>query len=253
MMVLHYLISHQETEIHHYECAKQSAIAPNERYTERIKGSDMFAKIDQIRNKNRKEVIAAISALDTVTYETVSTFLPAKLADGSLKLDHRAYLPVDPGTVEPNGVGRYLIYDHPDEANPFSIWAFAFAPRQKTTIHDHKYKGTVTVLEGPISEKYYRPTGELTARLENRIDRYRFHCNRDDLSEIFVHQLKRRKGLGKGISVTLHIYNMQAYLVNLEGDKVDRRNLKTIYAKDKTIDEENIAAYSEVYPQLKFD
>ncbi|WP_454784183.1 cysteine dioxygenase [Legionella sp. WA2024007413] len=213
----------------------------------------MFSKIDQIREKNKKKVIKAIFELEDITYETVSMSLPTKLAEGSLELDHSVYMPLDCSTVKANGVGRYLIYDHADEKNPFSIWAFAFAERQQTTIHDHKYKGTVTVLEGPISEKYYRPTSESTACLENRIDRFRFHCNRDDLSGIYVHQLKRRKGLGKGISVTLHIYNMPAYLVNLEGDKVDRRNLKTIYSKDKTIDKENIPAYTEAYPQLKFD
>ncbi|WP_454781758.1 cysteine dioxygenase [Legionella sp. WA2022007384] len=212
----------------------------------------MFSKIDQIREKNKKKVIKAISELDDVTYETVSISLPKQLAEGSLALEHSVYVPFDPSTAKPNGVGRYLIYDHSDEKNPFSIWAFAFAKRQQTTIHDHKYKGTVTVLEGPISEKYYRPTSELTAALEDRIDRYQFHCNRDDLTGVFVHQLKRRKGLGEGISVTLHIYNMPAYLVSLEGGKVERRNLETIYSKDKTIDQENIPAYTEVHPTLKF-
>ncbi len=211
-------------------------------YTE---GSDMFEKIDRI-SQNREIITKAINQLDVINYETVSTSLPKQLLEGSLKLDHSVYKPAAPTT---NGVGRYFLYDHPDKSNPFSIWVFAFAPRQKTTIHDHKYKGTVTVLEGPISEKYYLPTGEYTARLANRVDRYRFHSNRDDLSDVFVHQLKRRKALGEGVSVTLHIYNMEAYLVNLEGKKMDRRNLNIIYSKDKTINKENIPPYSEAYPE----
>ncbi|WP_412757759.1 cysteine dioxygenase [Legionella bozemanae] len=210
----------------------------------------MFKKIDGIKQKNREILIKAITELDEVTYETVSTYLIQKLAEGSLKLDPSVYKPADP--TMPNGVARYLLYDHPDTSNPFSIWVFAFATKQKTTIHDHKYKGTVTVLEGPISEKYYHPTGEHTARLVNRVDRYQFHSNRDDLSGVFVHQLKRRKALGEGVSVTLHIYNMEAYLVGLEGEKMDRRNLNIIYSKDKTVNKENIPAYSEAHPELTY-
>ncbi|CAM3147939.1 Predicted metal-dependent enzyme of the double-stranded beta helix superfamily [Legionella steigerwaltii] len=211
----------------------------------------MFTKIEGIK-QNEETITRAINELDKVSYDTVSKFIPKKLAEGSLKLDHSVYKPADSNTVMPHGVGRYLIYDHPDKSNPFSIWVFAFAPRQKTTIHDHKYKGTVTVLEGPVSEKYYQPTGKHTARLVNRIDRYRFHSNRDDLNGVFVHQLKRRKALGAGVSVTLHIYNMEAYLVNFEGEKTDRRNLNIIYSKDKTIDKENIPPYSDAYPERTF-
>lgn len=208
----------------------------------------MFTKVERIRQKNRETVKKAITELEGISYETVSMSLPTRFAEGSLKLDNSVYYPADLNTVMPHGVGRYLIYDHPDTTNPFSIWIFAFALRQKTTIHDHKYKGTVTVLEGPISEKYYQPTGEKTARLVNRIDRYRFHSNRDDLNDSFVHQLKRRKDLGEGISITLHIYNMAAHLVNSGGEQIDRRNLKTIYSKDKT--KENVPPYSEVYPDF---
>ncbi|QLZ69735.1 hypothetical protein FOLKNPGA_02533 [Legionella sp. PC1000] len=211
----------------------------------------MFKKIDGIKQKNRETIIKAITELDAVTYETVSTSLAQKLAEGTLKLDPSTYKPADATTVMPNGVGRYLLYDHPDKSNPFSIWVFAFAPRQKTTIHDHKYKGTVTVLEGPVSEKYYQPTSECSAQLVNRVDRYQFHSNRDDLSGVFVHQLKRRKALGEGVSVTLHIYNMEAYLVNLEGKQTDRRNLNIIYSKDKTINKENIPSYAEAHPECK--
>jgi len=208
----------------------------------------MLTKIERIK-QNEDAIISAIKGLENVTYHTVSTSLPRRLAEGSLKLDHSVYNPADFNTVMPNGIGRYLIYDHTDTSNPFSIWVFAFAPRQKTTIHDHKYKGTVTVLEGPRSEKYYQPTGEHTARLVERVNRYRFHSNHDDLNGVFVHQLKRRKVLGAGVSVTLHIYNMEAYLVNFQGEKTDQRNLNIIYSKDKTIDKENIPPYSDAYPE----
>lgn len=178
-----------------------------------------------------------------------SKCLPRLLAEGSLKLDHSVYTPADPSTNLPRGVGRYLLYDH-DSSDPFSIWIFAFAPRQKTTIHDHKYKGTVTVLEGPISEKFYQPTGEKSARLVNRIDRYRFHSNGDDLTSTFVHQLKCRTGLNVSISVTLHIYNMEAYLVNFDGNKIDQRNLNIIYFKDKTGINKHNLSYTKVGPDL---
>lgn len=107
----------------------------------------MLTRMEKIRQKNKETLVKAISELDEVTYETVSMSLPQQIAKGLLKLDPSVYQPADPETMMPNGVGRYLIYDHPDKSNPFSIWVFAFAPRQKTTIHDHKYKGTVTVLE----------------------------------------------------------------------------------------------------------
>ena len=205
----------------------------------------MYEKIELAREQNKLKIIKAINELDTVNYETVSTLLPRLIAEGSLQLDHSIYIPADPSTVLPQGVGRYLVYDHNDQSNPFSIWAFAFAPQQQTPIHDHKFKGTVTVLEGPVSEKYYQPTGEKTARLVSRTDRYRFHSNRDELNDTFVHQLKRRKGLGEGISVTLHIYNMEAHFVNLEGEQMDQRNLNKIYCKDKSVDKESIPDYTE--------
>ncbi|KTD08934.1 Cysteine dioxygenase type I [Legionella gratiana] len=210
----------------------------------------MHEKIELIREANREKIAKVINKLDVVDYDTVSKYLPKLLVEGSLKLDHSVYMPADPLTNLPNGVGRFLLYDH-DSSDPFSIWIFAFAPRQKTTIHDHKYKGTVTVLEGPISEKFYQPTGEKSARLVDRIDRYRFHSNGDDLKSTFVHQLKCRKGLDVGISITLHIYNMKAYLVNFDGTKIDRRNLNIIYSKDKTRTNESIPPYTKACSDLE--
>ncbi|KTC88437.1 cysteine dioxygenase [Legionella cincinnatiensis] len=209
----------------------------------------MQDKIEFVREANREKIVKAMNELEVVNYETVSKHLPRLLAEGALHLDHSVYTPADPSTNLPKGVGRYLLYDH-DSSNPFSIWVFAFAPRQKTTIHDHKYKGTVTVLEGPISEKFYQPTGEKSAQLVNRIDRYRFHSNSDDLTSTFVHQLKCRKGLDVTISVTLHIYNMEAYLVHFDGKKIDQRNLNIIYSKDKTGANKNIPSYTKVSSDL---
>lgn len=209
----------------------------------------MFEKIELIREENRVKLIKAIKELDLVNYDRVSECLPKLLAKGSLKLDPGAYTPFDPSTNEPHGVGRYLLYDN-TSSNPFSIWIFAFAPRQKTTIHDHAYKGTVTVLEGPVSEKFYQPSGEESAQLERRIDRYRFHSNGDDLKGTFVHQLKCRKGLGVTGSVTLHIYEMEAYKVNIDGMKIDRRNLNMIYSKDKTV-HKDLPPYTKAYPEIE--
>ncbi|EHL31577.1 cupin domain-containing protein [Legionella drancourtii] len=190
-------------------------------------------EIEHIKQKNCKAITEAISKLEVINYDTVSSLIPKLLEEGTLALDHSVYTPADSTIITTSGIGRYLIYDHADKTNPFSIWALAFAPRQKTSIHDHKYKGTVTVLEGPISEKYYQPTRENLARRVAQFDRHRFHSNSDNLKDTFVHQLKRRKDLGEGSSVTLHIYNMEAHLITSEGERVDRRNLDKIYIKDK--------------------
>jgi kynureninase len=201
------------------------------------------------KEKNSEVIKNAINQLgENITYEMVSEMVPKLLAENKLVLNHTVYTPVDSTIV--NGIGRHLVYDNPDKANPFSIWVFAFAPRQKTAIHDHKYKGTVIVLDEPISEKFYLPTKENTAQLIERIDRYRFHSNKDDLSGNFVHQLKRRKALGKGISVTLHVYNMEAHVINQESEIMDRRNLATIYSKDKFFDKKEFSPYKEAFPDL---
>jgi effector protein B len=218
---------------------------------QQIGGREMILKIEEIRLGNSKAIIEKINELTVINYDTVSKLLPKLLVEGTLTLDHSVYTPLDPTTIKANGIGRYLVYDHPDKTDPFSIWVFAFAPRQKTPIHDHKYKGTVTVLDGPISEKYYRPTERNLAQLAGRSDRYRFHSNRDDLTGTFVHQLKRRKGLGDGTSVTLHIYDMEAHVISLDGNIVDRRNLDQIYFKEKNIDKSSIPSYQGEYPDYK--
>lgn len=206
----------------------------------------ILSEYASIKQKNTEIIINAISGLkSTISYEVVSEELPKLIALGTLSLNLLAYKPQD-STIT-NGINRYLIYDHPDKANPFSIWVFAFASRQKTCIHDHKYKGTVTVLQGPISEKFYKPTGANSAQLAARIDRHRFHTNKDDLMDTFVHQLKCRKGLGVDTSITMHIYNMEAHVLNQENKLMDRRNLDTIYSKDKIIDKNSIPPYKEEY------
>lgn len=193
--------------------------------------------MEEIRLSNSKAISEKIKQLAVVNYETVSELIPGLLAKGELILNPLAYIPKDPNTTECFGIGRYLIYDNPDEHNPFSIWAFAFAKGQKTPIHSHKDKGTVTVVEGIVSENYYQPNSdEHTARLISRLDRERFHTNHDDLNDEFVHQLKRKKCFGEGISVSLHIYNMSAYLVNDKGEQIENRNLGKIYTKYKLFD-----------------
>lgn len=208
----------------------------------------MQSKIERVRVKNAEAITKATAKLELVNYDTVSELLPKLIAKGELILDSSIYTPVDPISTNSTAIGRYLVYDHPDKENPFSIWVFAFAFRQKTSIHDHKYKGTVIVLDGEVSEKYYQPTGDNTARLIKRVDRYRFHCNKDDLEGNFVHQLKRRKGLGDGLGITLHIYNMEAHQITLEGEKIDNRNLSQIYFKDKVTGKDIVPDYTEEYP-----
>lgn len=194
------------------------------------------------KSENSEQIRNLVRQLgQDVSYELIAEQLPKLLVERKIRLDTSGYLPSAP-TTEASGIGRYLIYDHPDKSNPFSIWAFAFAFRQKTCIHDHKYKGTVVVLDGPIAEKLYRPTSEDTAGLVGRSDRYKFHFNRDDLTGDFVHQLKRRKDFGPGVSVTLHIYNMEARKLILEKE-VDRRNIDQIYSKVKLFDKNNRPAY----------
>ncbi len=188
-----------------------------------------------------------ISLGDDVTYKQVAELLPKLIADKKIVLDTSVYSPADPNTTQGNGVGRFLIYDHPDKKNPFSIWVFAFGSKQKTCIHDHQYKGTVMVLDEPISEKLYAPTHEQFAKLVERSDRYRFHTNQDDLQGHFVHQLKRRKELGEGTSHTLHIYNMEARVVNLD-NIVDRRNIKHVYFKDVRFNKTEHPAYKQETP-----
>lgn len=202
--------------------------------------------LEQIRTKNSELITAVIKQLPDISYDTVAQSVPQFFSTGLLELNLLAYPPADATLTTAAGIGRYLIYDHGDPEHPLSIWMFAFAPRQKTCIHDHQYKGCVTVLHGLISEKYYTPSDDGSARLIARADRYRFHSNTDDLDDNFVHQLKRRKGLGDGVSVTLHIYNMDAHLVDKLGTVSDNRNLDTIYSKAPA--EQDAPPYEALYP-----
>ncbi|CEG55724.1 kynureninase/PvdN C-terminal domain-containing protein [Legionella fallonii] len=216
-----------------------------QRFVCRLNQVIQFALTEQ---KNKEAITQEINKLTVVNYDSVSELLPKLLQEGKLTLDHSIYTPLDPTSDKSTSIGRYLVYDHPDKDNPFSIWVFAFAPRQKTSIHDHQYKGTVIVLEGPISEKYYQPTGENTAQLIRSADRHRLDYNRDNLDSNFVHQLKRRKGVGDGTSVTLHIYNMDAYRVTPEGTKSANRNLLRIYSNDKIAKKSSLPDYRQEYP-----
>ncbi|KTC97840.1 cysteine dioxygenase [Legionella erythra] len=194
----------------------------------------MKSEMDRIHQLNGEVLKNAINTLESVTYTTVSELIPVLLLQGELVIDYSIYTPANADVLTGQGIGRYMLYDNPDSENPFSIWLFVLAPRQKTSIHDHLYQGTVTVLSDAVSEKYYEPGDEEKAKLTARSDRYRFHTNRDTLKDTFVHQLKRRKGLGTGFSCTLHIYEMPAYQVSLDGEKNDSRNLNRIYCKEKT-------------------
>lgn len=189
---------------------------------------------EEIKKKNTEAITAAINRLGVINYDSVSEQLPRMLAEGVLTLDHTVYTPSDPSIKGSGGIGRYLVYEHPDKENPLSIWVFALALGQKTCIHDHKYRGSVTVLSDVVSEKYYELISEKNAQRRDRVDRYKFHTNRDNLDEKFVHQLKCRKGAGQTSSVTFHIYNMEAHTLNFQSEVVDQRNLNTIFEKARS-------------------
>lgn len=207
--------------------------------------------IEDTKKKNTEAITIAISRLGVINYDTVSQQLPRMLVEGILTLDHTVYTPSDPSIKGSGGIGRYLVYDHPDKENPLSIWVFVLASGQKTCIHDHKYRGTVTVLSDVVSEKYYEPISEKKAQRRARVDRYKFHTNHDNLDEKFVHQLKCRKGLGKASSATLHIYNMEAHTLNLQSEIVDQRNLDTIFEKARS-DEKGRKPYEQNHMSFSF-
>lgn len=176
-----------------------------------------MSRQEMLQAQNTAAIQKALQSLnEEITYDTVSKIMPAMLARGELVLDPAAYTP---GNIDAKCPGRYLVYDHQDSANAFSVWAFAFAPQQKTSIHSHKYQGTVVVLQGPLSEKAYVPTEDGKAALIGRSDRLAFHTTQDDLANTpeIVHRLKLRKGIvekeGTMVAVSLHIYNMAAFKV----------------------------------------
>lgn len=180
---------------------------------------------------NRLAIAEAIAGLDDVSFKSIAASLPKLLAEGRLVVDTSVYTAHASATA---GASRYLLYDNQNPKDPVSIWVFALGEKQKTSIHDHSYRGAVTVLQGVVSEKYYEAESDTHARCVHRADRHRFHTSTDNLQDDFVHQLKRRKGLGEGVSVTLHIYNMSAHRLSADGEAIDNRNLNRIFEKIPT-------------------
>lgn len=213
----------------------------------------MKSKIEAINSFNSALVQDALEQLEIVNYDTASQHLPLLIAEHKLQFDCSRYVPAEPGNHDNSLIARYLIYDHPDPNNPFSIWIFAFAPRQKTSIHDHIYKGTVMVLHGMISEKFYMPTEDNTAQLVKRFDRDCLDIKSDNLDDTvdiqYAHQLKRRKHFGLGTSLTLHIYNMKAKMVNSSGETVNARNVNRIFNKKPILDKQLTPSY-ETEPNI---
>ncbi len=58
------------------------------------------------------------------------------------------------------------------------------------------------------------------------------------------------RGLGAGTSVTLHIYDMPAHIINSQEEVVDRRNFDKIYTKDKSAAENGHPTGKEPYRNL---
>jgi kynureninase len=184
--------------------------------------------VDLKQAANTLAIQKAISLFEEVTYETVSTLIPQMLANKSLIIDASAYYPDD--LHNENGVGRFLIYEHQEHGNQFSIWAFAFAPEQKTCIHAHRYRGTVTVLQNILSEKYYTLVDKDNAVLSEQNDRLPFHTNHDNMDILDrAHQLEYRKSQASPgtVAVSLHIYDMPAY------KSADQHNRNLLRSFDK--------------------
>lgn len=207
---------------------------------------ELMPEPNEIREENKKRIKKVIEQLKIENFDDAVAVIPPMLAKKELDLEDSAYTCADKETYSENGVNRFLVYDHPDKENPFSIWVFSFAPEQKTKIHDHKYECSVTVLsKHPVSEKFFLPTGQVSethvplAKQINSIDRYRFHSNCDRLDRPEAHQLKNTKHLGEGAGITLHIYRMEAHVVK-EGIESDNRNLNIIYQKGKQPEEESL-------------
>lgn len=186
---------------------------------------------EEILASNRLAVAEAITGLEDVSFNSIADSLPLLLKAGRLVIDTSVYTPHASAT---GGASRYLLYDNQNPFDPVSIWVFALGKGQKTSIHDHCYRGGVTVLKDVVSEKYYHAESDTHARCLRRADRHRFHTSTDNLQDDFVHQLKRRKGLGEGVSVTLHIYNMSAHHLSADGEAIDNRNLNRIFQKIPT-------------------
>lgn len=181
---------------------------------------------------NERAITDALSSLQEINYKTASVSIPTMLASG--KFDASVYTPADSTTTEAKGIGRHLVFDNPDPDDPLSMFVFAFGPGQKTPIHDHNVECTVTVIDGVISEIYYKQIGDSNfAKLESCADRATFDIKRDDLDglEALIHQLKRCKYYGDGISRTFHIYKMRAKDIDFNGNEIVNRNVNRTYEK----------------------
>lgn len=197
----------------------------------------MQTSIETMKKNNEERIENSIKNIPNANYENIARLLPELIAQQKLILDISIYAPHDAEEYAQKGVKRYCLYNHPDKENPCSIWIFAFASCQKTTIHDHKYKASVMILEGPVTERLYTPVpngqamnNQYPAVLCERTDRFNFHLNQDKPDDKIVHQLKRRKAFGENqTSRSLHIYNMEAY----EVDASYRRNINQLFFSTK--------------------
>jgi kynureninase len=191
---------------------------------------------------NADKIMEALAGLD-ICYGTVSKIIPQMLAAGTLTLDLASFVPENSAT--PNGFGRYLVFDNNDLSNPVSIWAFAFAPGQKTCIHDHLYSCTVTVLTGIISEKFYQlEPDEINAKPMRGVHRAQFDTTEDTLGDDnIVHQLKNRQveksypspltEAEHGLTVTLHIYEMPAFKVAAPESQINKNVYRMFHKKSR--------------------
>ncbi|MFN7039493.1 MAG: hypothetical protein ACK4OM_08035 [Alphaproteobacteria bacterium] len=115
------------------------------------------------------------------------------------------------------GFGRYNIYNFKNEHYEFSLWMFAFAPGNKTVIHDHIVSCITTILsEQTLTEKLYKIASSEENKVERnplKKERIKHSINEDIIDnkatineeEIFIHSIKNMPN-SKDTGVSMHMY-----------------------------------------------
>lgn len=153
--------------------------------------------------------------------ETATGVAVAKALREVLKgIDLSPYRPNNPDA--PDGYAKYLIHRHvpravvqdPDEgspeARPWCIQLFVFAPKQRTSIHDHPCECGLTPVQGTIVEHRYDPdqrSPRLALELPTLPTR---ELNPGevaiiDISRRNIHRLENR---GETAAMTAHVYEI---------------------------------------------
>jgi hypothetical protein len=112
---------------------------------------------------------------------------------------------------EVGGYGRYLLHSDPDPKERFCLQIFAFAPRQKTPIHNHPNECASYVAQGTLMERVYElpqhaaDAGHVgqVAKLQKN-ERPQASWAGFDLTQLQVpHSLKNKS---ESLAVSVHLY-----------------------------------------------